>query len=231
MIRGEEVARNPFGPPPEKKAVELIECIRGHKTLRDVPIIYGRLGDEAAEIAEKAKSGDVIMGGCFGGSREHWVVCETCGLRFDDEHAAWLDAYPRDELAPVSKRNPQCSLETIRLVLSKELNHFTLELADAKPMFLSCSRWYDSTGIVGERILVQTTLRKTEILVKFEAWLRYIDAPESLDLEILDKDFRTLEWKLKGKSFAAKQNASGKDGFFVEIEWHKEKAEAQQDAP
>lgn len=222
-IRAGEAERDPFGPPPEKTAAELVECIRGHKTIIDVPIVYGLIGGQtgSSETEDKAKNGDVILGGCIVGSRKHWVVCTTCGLRYDDEYNAWVDSYPRYELAPESERNPQCTIETIRLVLSKELQHITLDLAGTKPSFLSCSRWYDPSGIVGERVLVETMLKKTEFLIKFEAWLRSIGAPEKLALDPLKTEFGTLEWKLKSRSFSVTQNASDK-GFFVRIEWHKE---------
>jgi hypothetical protein len=74
---------------------------------------------------------------------------------------------------------------------------------------------------------VESTVKKTEFRSKFDAWLRHIGAPKDLDLDPLDKDYRTLEWTSKGKSYAASQNASGDGGFFVKIEWHKKKTKAE----
>jgi len=233
MVGAEEVQRDPFGPPPEKKAVELARCSKSHRTLKDVPILYGHVGGVMSSpgIAEKVNRGDVFLGGCILGGRDHWVVCTTCEMRFDDEYAAWVDSYPRDEMAPESKRNPKCTPDTVRLVLSKDLQQITLGLAGEMPSFLSCARWYGSGVVVGERVLLKATRSKAEFLANFTEWLRHIGAPENLDLGVLNQDFRELEWKSKGKAFAVSRSGLDKDEYFVDIAWHAvKKEESEQDS-
>ena len=231
MIRADDTKRDPFGPPPEKTAEELAKCVRGHKTLRDVPIVYGLIGGQtgSSDTAKKAKNGDVILGGCFHGPRTHWVVCSTCGLRFDDEYLAWMDAHPRDSLAQESKKNPKCTLETIRRVLSKELQRFTLEVAGADPSFLSCSRWHDSSGIVGEKVLVDAEVNNSKVLATLEACLRTMGAPEHPIVNPSDATDRTWKWTIGGKSYVATLIASGEDESFMSLEWHPETTAAEQD--
>jgi hypothetical protein len=173
-------------------------------------------------IAAKAENGDVVFAGCIVGPRQHWTVCSTCGLRFDDQYIAWEDSYPRDLFAPESKMNPSCTSDTIRRVLSKELQLITFEVIGAKPFLLSCSRWYGSSGIVGESVCVSTKMKGTDVLTKLEVWLRDMGAPAKANLDPADAKDRTWKWAVGGKSFVVNLNATSEDTSYISLEWHKE---------
>jgi hypothetical protein len=232
VLHAEEAQRDPFAPA-MKTAAELIQCANGHKTLREVPVVYGHVGGLKSDpvIAAKAERGNIVFGGCIVGGRDHLVVCKTCGLSYDDFYAAWEESIPSDPYAPDSKKNPPCTAETIRQKFSKELMDVTLDVAGVDSSFPYCTRWLDASGTVGEQIQISTEARTTEVQKKLEAWMHKRGALENPIFDHSDSVKRNWKWTNGGKSFEVNIDATVKGGTEVRLEWHNEKRNAEQAVP
>ena len=224
--------RNPFAVPLEKKAAELTQCANGHKTLKDIPVVYGHVGGlmSSPELAAKAERGEILFGGCVMGGRDHWVACETCGLLYDDEYDAWLEAHPPRPMSPEGKNNPPCSLEIFQRTLSNEILGIALKVAGDKPSFLSCSRWHEVSGIVGEQAFAISKAKDSVVVQQLNSWLREKDGPKQPTADRPEADGRTWEWESKDKVFVVNLSSSGPNESSIRVEWHRKKA-AQQVAP
>ncbi len=211
-----------------KTAAELIQCANGHKTLRDVPVVYGHVGGFKSDpkIAAKAERGEIVFGGCIVGGQDHLVVCRTCGLSYEDYHEAWAETFPSDPYAPDGRKNPSCTAGTLREKFSKELRDLALDVVGAEPSFPMCERWLDANGIVGELVGISTGARSTEILTKLEAWMRNRGAPKNSDVDTSDPVKRRWEWTYGGKSFVVDLDATDKGRSEIRLEWHIKKREA-----
>jgi hypothetical protein len=224
VLYAEEAQCDPCAPA-MKTAAELIQCANGHKTLRNVPVVYGHVGGLKNDpvIAAKAERGDIVFGGCMAGGQDHLVVCKTCRLSYVDFYEAWEESFPPDPYAPDSKKNPPCMAETIRQKFSKELMDVTLDVAGADSSFPSCTRWLDASGTVGEQIQISTEARTTEFQTKLETWMRKRGATENPIIDHSDSGKRRWEWTNGGKSFEVNIDATVKGGSEVRLEWHNEK--------
>jgi len=221
VLYAEETQGNPYATA-TKKAAELIQCANKHKTLRDVPIVYGHVGGLRSnpETAAKVDRGEIILGGCIVGGRDHLVVCATCGLSYDDSYEAWQESFPSESSAPENKMNPPCTAATIQQKLSKELKDITLDVAGSKSSFPSYSRWINASGIVGEQVLVLTETRTQEVQTKLEEWVRKMGAPRNADTGVSDTTKGRWEWMAGGKSFDVSLSASENEGSYIRLEWH-----------
>lgn len=227
VLHAEEAQHDPFAPA-MKTAAELIQCVNGHKTLRDVPVVYGHVGGLKSDpvIAAKAQRGEIVFGGCVAVGQDHLVICKTCGLSYADFHAAWEETFPPDPYSPDSNKNPSCTAETIRQKFSKELNEIAIDVAGARSSFRSCTRWLDASGIVGEQVWILTEAKTTEVQTKLETWMANRGAPKNPAFDNPDRVNRRWEWTNGGKSFVVDMAASDKGGSDIRFEWRIEKREA-----
>ena len=214
-LRGGEVSQDPFGPPPEKKGAELGQCANGHSTLKDVPIVYGLPGPE---LAAKAAHGDIILGGCIRVPRDHWVVCKSCGLTYDDDFGAWREDHLPKRFA--EETIPPCTPETLRRVLSKVFQGFPLEIGGTKPTITSCWRWHDARGIVGESAYYETKATEADVIAALKAWL-----PAKEEITFLNPDpakwqSKSWKWHTSGKSFDLSLQSHDQGDLAVCFEWH-----------
>lgn len=222
--------RDPFSGPSKKKAVELTQCAKGHKALKDIPVIYGHVGRlmSTPEIRTKAEHGEILFGGCLSGDREHWVVCETCGLRYDDDHDAWLESHPPHPMSPHGKNNPPCSLDTFKSTLSDGILEIALKLVSDKPSHLSCSRWLNLNEFVGEQAEVISKEKESLLVQQLHTWIKDNGGPNQHTAERVEIDSKIWEWKSKDKLFIVELSPSGQDALFITIGWHR-KMENQPD--
>jgi len=224
--------RDPFAGPLEKKAAELALCANGHKALKDIPVVYGHVGGlmSSPEVAAKAKRGEILFGGCLLGGRDHWVVCQTCGLRYDDEYAAWLETYPPRTVSPDGKDNVLCSLDTFQRILSNEILGIALKVAGDNPSLLSCSRWHEASEIVGEQAFVISKAKDSAVVQQLNSWFREKGGPKQPTVDRAEADGRTWIWESKDKVFVVNLSSSEPNGSSVSAEWHRNK-KAQQVVP
>lgn len=215
--------RDPFAGPLEKKASELTQCAKGHKILKDIPVVYGHVGGlmSSPEVRGKAERGEIIFGGCVVGGREHWAACETCGSLYDDEYDSWLESHPPRPMSPDGKSNPPCSLNTFQRTLSNEILGIALKVAGDKPSHLSCSRWQEASVIVGEEAVVISKTNESEIVQQLHTWIKEKGGPKQPASEHPDADDKTWKWESKDKLFVVKLSPSGPNEFFITVDWHR----------
>lgn len=208
-----------------QNARDLLRCAHGHETLRDVPILYGHVGGlrSSPEIAAQADRGEIAFGGCLWGDRDHWTVCETCGLVYDNEFSSWRDegfANPWD----------------LRWRLSPRLRRFPISLftGSQNPEFryLSVDRWFSSKGLEGERLQFWTDEPEETIVLALQKW---VPASITIAAPVIakgDRDAESWEWELDGASF--KLSYLKVDGQSPEsslkVEWHRNNASAVEGA-
>lgn len=199
--------RDPFGPPPKKTAIDLVQCLNGHKTLKDVQIFYGLGAGNSPEVAAKVERGEAILGGCIPG-RDHWVICRTCGLRFDDDFDSWRD-------------DRSCSIDDLRLLRSPVLQGLPIADADEAPR-IEYFRWYGREALQGERVSFWTKGEEEGIVSTLARWVPrtvQIVAPKR---QSGDRTLKSWKWVTKGKSFELNYLTifGTKLESHLEIEWH-----------
>ena len=212
---------DPFSFAPDKHAADLGHCANGHKTLKDVPIVYGHVGGlmSSPEVAAQVKRGEVIPGGCIAGPRDHWVVCTTCRLRYDDEYSAWIEDHSPRPFEPQGERNPPCNSKTVRKVISKHLQTFPLEFGGEKPYLISCSRLIADDGLVGEAIDLWMKGKDQKIVPTLEGWLSKKAGDTSKPDESYPKT-KIWEWATNEGAFRLSVRGLGEEDVWVVVEWH-----------
>ncbi len=211
VLMAQDQLADPFGSPPNKlkRAVDLEKCVNGHKTLKDVEIAYGRGAGNDPEVAKKLERGDAILGGCIPDSREHWVMCRTCGLRFDDTFDSW-----RDER--------WCSEDELRLMRSPLLQGFPIAGADASERIVYL-RWFSREALSGESVSFWTTAAEKDIIAALRKWVPKevkIKAPKQ---QSEDRSRNSWKWQADGNSFELNylKVFEPKPETHLQIEWHR----------
>ena len=199
---------DPFGPTPEKKSVNLAQCVNGHKTLKDVQIIYGYRAGNSSGVDEKVEHGVAILGGCMP-ARDHWVFCRTCGLRFDDKFDCWRD-------------DRWCSIDELRVLRSPVLQGFPIADAD-EAQRIEYFRWYGSEALQGEQISFWTTGEEKVIVAALTQW-----APDTVKIvtpepQSGDRTLKLWKWIADGKSFELNylKVFGAKLESHLTVEWHR----------
>ena len=197
------------------KATQLATCFHGHKTLKDVPIVYGRPTPEAFE---KVRAGDLILGGSFVRERPHWVVCDTCRLRYEDNRKAWFET------------KEQCTEKTARKILTDMASDFPVRFGDQEPKEIRCGRWLGDKQIAGAFIALWTDANEKDIVVGLNHW-----APNTVRIEAPKPDgsgraLKEFNWNIGGIDFELRLlRVFERDESHVHLEWRRNKKAAEQD--
>ena len=192
--------------PPGKKAAELVTCANGHKTIRDVPVIYGRPDEE---MAEKARKGEIVLGGCNVGEAATRVVCATCRLEYDDRYSAWSEPPHWGNADKKTMPTPE------------RIPNFPQVIGSVLPKEVVLLRWLNRDGLQGEALWFLTTAKASAVVKALSEW-----APPAQKAEItkaVGLASGEVLWTKSGVNYridCRKGNAASSE-FILTIEWHK----------
>lgn len=85
--------------PKRLSAKALVECCRGHRDLKEIPIAYGLLATTQPEDKEEKQ---YIRGGCLVGPEKVCVVCRTCGAFYNVMENAWQTTVTSEKDLPLT---------------------------------------------------------------------------------------------------------------------------------
>lgn len=196
-----------------KAAAQLGTCVNGHKTLRDVPILYGY---PTRSSKERAQNGEIILGGCNEGERKHWVICSRCELRYDDKFAAWRKNYG------------YCRAEKARKLLSAAIRNYPLGIHGDLDPSIHVIRWLDKDGVEGEAVDYETKAAVSDIVAEYSRWL-----PRSIKFSAPTPDasgrpLNEWKWQADGMEFELRfLRVLAEQESCMHLEWHRQKSAEQ----
>jgi hypothetical protein len=218
----EEEVRDPLDPSPNKTAAELVRCANGHKTLTDIPIVYGHIGGLRSdpETAAKAERGEIILGGDILGTRNYWIVCRTCGLHYEDDYAAWQEDHPRGVFIGDGGTDTPCTPELVKRILSAPLNGFPTDFDNCERTDLACSRWLNDTGVVGDAVYILLRGEDDQVISELEKWLSN-KGEIAEDRTRFGPRYRVWKWKSGDRDWSLFLRPMEPAECSVEVVWHK----------